>query len=928
MQFASSNVPGRLAALALACLLGVSACSNDSAPSLIASGKEFLAKKEPRKALIQFKSALQKDPQSAEARFLLGQALLDAGDPTSAVVELSKALDQRFDDNQVLPPLARAMLLSGGAKKLSTLYGDMVLSDKAANAALKVWVANAWGVLGDKAKVQTALDAALAAVPDFPAAVVLQARLQASQGQFDEALRMVDQVLAREAANAEAWHLRGELLVNVKKDTKGGEEAFAKALAIEPAFMAAHLALITQRLRASDVPGAKAQADKLRAVLPRHPQTLFVDARLALLDQDLKKARDLTQQLLRIAPENVGVLQLAGAVEGMGGSLVVSETHFSKALQIEPNLPVARRDLARTYLRQGQPLKALRTLEPMLGAAATDAEALALGGEAQLQLGDPRAAEALFLQAAKLSPSDPKLGTALALMKLSRGDAEAAFAQLDGISAGSSDTAADMAIISARLKRKEYDAALRALDAMAKKQPKSATVAELRGFVHTSRKDYAAARQAFEQALVIEPTRFSAVANLASLDLSEGKPDQARKRLEAAVAADNRNHSARMSLASLLLRQGAPLPEVQEILAAGIKASPSEAGPRLQLVELLLLKKQFKEALAAAQEATAALPNDSSLLDALGRAQMLAGDTQQATSTFRKLASVDTKSSRPHVLMADLMNSTGNRDGAIASLRRALEVDPTNDGVQVRLMDMLSASGKPKDALQMARDMQLRNQASAIGYLLEGAIHRRVKAPAAAVDAYRAGLRQAQEKSALAVELHKTLIADKREAEADRFGATWMKEHVKDIGFEYHLATIAILRKDLDRAEVLLTHVLSQRPDAPLALNNLAWVLASRGKPGAVAYAQKAAELLPNRPAVMDTLALALAADKQLPKALEIQKKAIEIAPGDMGLRLNLAKIAIQAGDKALARAELDRLAAQGTKLSYHAEVTRLLKTL
>jgi cellulose synthase operon protein C len=383
-----------------------------------------------------------------------------------------------------------------------------------------------------------------------------------------------------------------------------------------------------------------------------------------------------------------------------------------------------------------------------------------------------------------------------------------------------------------------------------------------------------------------------------------------------------------MALAGLQLRQGAPLQEVRDTLAAGIKAAPSEAGPRLQLIELLIAKKQFKEALAVAQEATAALPNDASLMDALGRAQMLAGDTQQAISTLRKFASVETKSARPHLLMADLMVSTGNREGAVSSLRRALEAEPANEAAQVRLMDMLSTDGRPKDALQMARDMQLHNPKSATGYLLEGAIQRRIKALGPAVDAYRNGIKQALERSALAVELHKTLIADGRAPEAERFATTWTKEHANDIGFEYHLATMAILRRDFDRAETLLTHVISLRPDMALALNNLAWVLASRGKPGAIAYAQKATELLPNRPPLMDTLAMALAADKQLPKALEMQKKAIEIAPGDMGLRLNLAKIAIQAGDKTLARTELERLAAQGSKLAYQAEVQRLLKTL
>ena len=920
---------GRMAAAVLACALVLGACGGDSAPALIAAGKESLAKKDPRTALIQFKSALQKEPDSAEARYLLGQALLDAGDPFSAVVELTKALDQRHDDNQVMPALGRALLMAGGAKKLTTLYGAVTLSDKTANAALKSSVANAWGVLGDKPRAIEALSAAAASVPDYPAVLILQARMKADERQFDAALAMVEQVLARNGAHAEALHLKGEILLHARNDTAGGEAAFTQALAAEPAYIASHLALISLRLRAGDIPGAKAQAAKLHALLPRHPQTLFIDARLALLDKDLKKARELTQQLLRIAPDNIGVLQLAGTVEGMSGQLVVAESHYAKALQLEPGLIGARRSLAKVHLRQGQAVKALATLAPVIdGKQTPDAESLAVAGEAQLQLGDARAAELLFLRAAKLAPEDPKLRTALALMTMSRGDASAAFSQLEAISAQTQDTASDLAIVSARLKRKEYPAALQALDVVARKQPQSATVPELRGSVFVAQRDYAAARQAYEQALALEPSRFSAVYSLATLDVLEGKPEQAQQRLDKVIANDPRNHVARMTLASLQQRQSLPLATIQKTLADGIQAEPTEPAPRLQLIELLLQRKQYKEALSVAQEARAALPNDANVLDAVGRAQSLAGDTQQALSTFRQLASVETRSARAQLRIADLMKSTGNREGAVSALRRALEIEPSNDAAQVRLMDLLITDGKPKDALEMARSMQQRMPAVATGYLLEGAIHQRLKATDAAIAAYRNGIAKAAASSELAVALHKALVLRGSTAEADRFAADWMKQQPSDVQFEYHLATIAILRNELDRAETLLTHVLSLLPNHPMALNNLAWVMATRGKPGALIHAQRAVDLLPNRPALLDTLALALAADKQLPKALEAQRKAIEIAPGDMGLRLNLAKLAIQAGDKALARSELERLSAQGTKLAYHAEVSRLLKTL
>jgi Flp pilus assembly protein TadD len=95
-----------------------------------------------------------------------------------------------------------------------------------------------------------------------------------------------------------------------------------------------------------------------------------------------------------------------------------------------------------------------------------------------------------------------------------------------------------------------------------------------------------------------------------------------------------------------------------------------------------------------------------------------------------------------------------------------------------------------------------------------------------------------------------------------------------------------------------------------------------------VAYARRAVDLMPNQPAMIDTLAMAMAAERQLDGALTLQKQAVELAPDDNGLRLNLARIALQAGDKALARKELERLQALGPTLPYRSEVATLIKAL
>lgn len=927
----SRTLHAGLSMLASALLaITLAACNSSTAPSLLASGKEYVAKKDHKAAALQFKSALQLDPQSAEARFLLGEALLNSGDPTSAVIELSKVLDQKYPAEKVMPTLAKALVLTGEYRKLATLYGELVLEDKLAQASLKSSVATAWGALGDRAKTEAAVAAALAAQPDFGPALILNARVLAGRRDLDGALALVEKTLARDDSFYEAWLLKGEIVALRGNDTKtveAAEAAFRKSLAIEKAYVSAHLALISSRLRQKDLAGAKAQLEQLRALLPTHPTTQFLDAQLALTEQNYPKAREVTQQLLKIAPNHGGVQQLAGVVEALSGSLVVAETHFTKALQIAPSLEFSRRSLAQVQLRMGRPVVALETLRPLIGESSTNARAIALAGESALRLGDAGTAEALFKRAVRLEPDDLRLKTVLALSNLNRGDVGPAFEELERLAANSSETFADQALISARFKRREFDAALAAADALAKKQPRDASVQHLRGRILLATRKFPEARAALEQALKLDPAFFAATADLAAIDLIEKKPGQAQARFEAAIKTDPRNHYALMALADVKQNSGASTEEIKGLLSEAAKAAQNDPAPRLKLIDLYLKKRQFKDALVVAQEAVVAFPNDIAVLDAVGRAQLEAGDIEQSISTFRKLAATDPSSSLAYSRLADVYLASGKRDQAETALRKALEIEPNVAAVQIALVDLLVAKNRKADALAIARQMQQQRPKDRAGYMLEGALHNRLKDPNAAVAAFRNGVAKTED-GTLAGMLHRYLLQQGREAEASQFGVAWTKAHPKDVAFEYHLALANMRKGELEAAQGHLERVVAQFPDNGLARNNLAWVLVSRGQPGGLVHAQKAAELAPTSAAVQDTLAMALAFERRYDEALATQRKAIELAPQDHGLKLGLARIALQAGDKALARTELERLQALGATFPNQAEVTKLFKTL
>lgn len=925
MKILHRTLAPALLALAAAAM---TACSNDDPAALLVSAKEYLAKDDAKAAIIQLKTALQAAPESSEARYLLGKALLASGDATGAAVELRKALDLRHPEEQVVPELARALYVLGDYQRLTEQFGQTVLSDPMAEADLKVTLARTYGGLGRREPARSAAQAALQAVPDYGPANVFMARLQADTGDVDGALAAVNAQIERTPQDAEAWQVKGDLLALGKRDLDGALEAYRQSIKVKPNHVPAHSGAMTVLLAKQDLEGAKQQLAGLQKVLPKHPQTLYFEGNVALLGKDLDRAREISQQLLRLTPDNPRVLQLAGAVEFERRAWVQAETHLAKAVQLAPGLDVARRLLTLTYLQRADSAKALSTLQPLLERANPAASTYTMKAQAHLLAGEMDEAEAAFAQTAKLNPEDARSRTALAISRVVKGEGAEGLAELQSLAASEDSTVADLPLIATLARKKDYAGALAAIDALEKKQPDKPVAANLRGRILLVQGDRAGAVKAFERALEIQPSFFPAAAALAQLALADKRPQDAQAIVDKVLAADPRNSQALIASAALKARAGAQREEIVAMFARAIQQVPADPAPRLALVNYQLANKDVKAALEAAQQAAAALPENPAVLDALGRAQAASGDTNQAVASFNKLAQLLPNSPAPFLRLADVQWAAKNQEAAVQALKRALGIDPDNLQAQRALVDAHIAASKPAEALAVAREIQKRRPKQDVGYLIEGGIEASQRRWEQALAVYRKGLQAVPDSTELATRTHVALTASKQEAEAERHIAAWLKAHPKDAGFQFYLGDLALARRDLPAAEARYREVLKLQPNNGLALNNVAWLMAMAKKPGAVAMAEKAAELLPDRPVIMDTLALALAAEGQPAKGVEVMRKALAIDDKNPLLRLNLAKLLIQSGDKAGARTELDTLAALGDKFPRQKEVGELLKTL
>ena len=893
----------------------------------LASAKAYFEKQDYAAAVIELKSALQKSPDNRELRLLLGRSLLATGDAATAAIELQKALDLGASPNDVQPLLAKALLGQNNLRQVVLQFADVRLDRSDASADLKTTVATAQAALGERERALATTLSALGDSPQHVPATLLQARLKAAGGDIDGGLALVDQVLAGSSTNLAAMLLKGEFQRYSPRKREAAIATYGAAVAAHPNAVMAHVPLITMLLEQGDTAGARTGFEKLKAVQPKHPETVLIEAQLAHVDRNYARTRELTDQLLRIYPDDMRLLLLAGVNELRLNSLTQAEAHLGRLMKAQPAAPQPRHLLAGIYTRTGQPGKALEVLKPLIEGPKTDSTSLTLAGTAWLQLGEPARAETAFAAAAKGNPQATQARTVLALGKVARGNASAGFAELEAVAADDKGLRSNLALVAARMRSNDLPGALKAIDDLEKKQPASPIAQSLRGSVLMQKGDTVGATAAFEKALKIDPLFYSATAGLAGIEFAAGKPEAAQKRFETVLQRDPRNTRALLGLAELKARTGGSKDDVTAAVTAAAKANPGEAGPHVLLVKHLLSHGDTAAALAAAQNGSALLPNSFEVMDALGTAQLAVGQAKQAVITFTKLASLRPDNPEPQLRLAEAHIANKDPGAAKDSLKKVLEIRPGLFAAQRALALIALREDNPQEALRIAQAVQKAQPQQTAGFLLEAEIEFGRNQPDAATVPLRKALALGGG-TEIAIRLHSALEAANRGAEAGRLASTWSKDKPRDAGFRFYQGDKALAGKDYSAAETHYRSVLEIQPNNPLALNNVAWLMAQQKRPGALALAEKANTLLPDQPALMDTLAYLLALENQAPRAVELQKKAMAKSPQDQGLRLTLAKIYLQTGDKAQARIELQTLAKLGDKFGAQAEVTKLMAAL
>ncbi len=912
--------------LALAAALG--ACSRTDPTELVASAKTYLAKGDARAAVIELKNALQSAPDNAEARFLLARALQDTGDAVGAETEARKALQLGYPGDEAYPVLARALLAQGEYRKVITELADRKLGTPEGKAEVLTAIGLARLSLGEKKEASAAIDAALAAKPGDARATIAQAQLAAADNDLQVAMSRVETALAVAPDDVTGLLLKSELELALGK-REDAIKTLEHALRVKPDLLVARLTLVSVLAGAKEADRAAAELEPLKKAMPQDPRVRYAEALILYARGDLAGTKEAVQSVLSAAPEYVPAIYLSGIVNYALGAYGEAEEALRTVVAKAPNNLSARRMLAATYLRGGRVTQAAEVLEPALARAPDDPALLRAAAEVQLSSNNPAKAAELYERANALDKGNAASRVRLAQVRLAAGgDAEQAMRELESIAdANPALAAADLALVSAHLRRRETDQALAAADAFAKKQPSNPLAWNVKGVVYTSKRDFAAARASFDQALKVDPGYVAAAYNLAQLDLVQRNADGARKGYERILAKDPRNEQALLGIATVLAVTHAPTAEIRAALERAINANPSAVRPRIALVNYYGQQRDAKGALAAAQAANNAIPNNPQILDLLGAAQQAAGENNQALDTMARAAKLQPENAQPLLRLAGVQASLKDYDGSIATLKKAIALQPQMPATWLALAGVYIVSKQPDAGIVEARRLQKELPTRAAGYGLEGNLLMSQKKPQDAAKAYREALAR-EPVPILAVSLYSALQAAGRKDQAAAMAQQWQKENPKDVVLLALRGQQALLAKDYKTAVTHLRAAVEVEPNNIVTLNNLAWALNELGDPTAAEYADRAANLAPYAPSVMDTQGWILVAQGKTSRGIELLRMASGLAPQDADIRLHLAKSLLKSGDKAGAKTELEAVAVLTQPSAARTEAQQMLKEL
>jgi len=923
-----------LTVLSLAGLLGLTGCDLFVSPEKrVARAEAALSRGEARAAVVELRAAVNKDPANATAHLVLARALLQLGEPGDAEVALNRAREHGASTESTARLDADIQLaLSRFEALLQRLdEGQLPLQDD----LRALYRGRALLGLSQLAQAKTAFDLATSAsdASTRTAAQIGLAAVHARLGDFDTALKQIDEVLAQSPGEVEARHLRGTIhmsrgqFATAEAEIERALEAGGNSL---PAMKRAELlaTLVEARLGAGKKDDAASAHEELAAFAPGAPITRLLGARLALAKGDYTGGIAELQRLVSAMPDFVPARMLLGAAQASQGNLEQAEAELAAVVQRAPDNIEARKLLARVRLQLDRPDAALTVLSPALEAEENDADLFSLLGAIRFRLGGNEEGIAALERSVAARPDDVVRKLDLAGGYIAARRYDEAIRLLRSLPSGEKGGGLRReALLIGALSASAGPAAARTeLERALRERPDDLELLYLAAAHYRSQREFDRAREYLNRAREVNPSDVRGLAALAGLELAMGNLKAAEDALRQALATGKAGVDIHRALSLIALRRNDRAGAIA-VLEDAQAAYPDSTPIRLDLARAYFAAGDAARARNTIDKLLTSKPGGSAdLFNGVGLVLLEAGHFDEALGRFRDAVDAEPANVGYLLNLARAQLALDRPASAAESLNRALALQPDWVPAVSALVLMQLRAGQVDKAFATVQGARKRNPNVVEFMLLEGDVHMAARQFANAAAAY-AEAQRLKPSAAGAVKLHQA--RDRAgQPKADGPLLAWLGAHPEDVAVRLALSEYYIRSSRLSESARELQTLSQQEPGNVGVLNNLAWVYHELKDARATDLARRAHELAPNNPAVADTYGWILFQTGESGRALPLLEVAARRAARDPEIQYHYAAVLAAMGRKDEARETLRKIFELQREFPARTEAERLMKEL
>lgn len=623
--------------LVILCAAGCTRDPKVRCARFIESGQRYMAKSQYDAAAIQFRRAVQANPNSAEAHYDLASSLSKLGRWSEAYRELQATT--QIEPQHVGAHLASAeILLAARQTQNARQEITSVLAVEPNNFQAHLLLGNSWFADQDFRAALEEFATCERLEPSNPAGYAQTGLVHLRQGIYPDAAAAFTQAIKAAPTFAPAYLYLAQTQV-LQGDQKTATATLEDGVALNPTQVPLYLATADEYLKSGRNQDIGPLFDKLRSQTSNAPDVLVALGDFYFREGDAQHAREILSQALERNPKNDVVMRRLIEVALNQQDWDYAEKLNKTLTAAKPKDPEARLFEARLQFARGAKAKAVETLEQLVH----DSPDLALAhfylGLAYARQGESARAISAFNDTVQKNPDFIWAYVGLGELYAQQGTPKLAldFAS-QALKRNPRFLPARMLEATALIQSGDTPRAIQEFRDLLAHDPKNSAILERLGFALANQKDYKSAEAQFEAALASNPGYAPALVDLATLYAVEKRPEQIEARVQ-----------------------------------LQIQRAPKQSGFYELLGDIQFSKKKFDDAGQSYAQAAQLNANSTIALLGLARTHAAQGKLPEGISDARKLLDLHPDYLVGYIELGQLLEKTGAFDQAGETYRHALD---------------------------------------------------------------------------------------------------------------------------------------------------------------------------------------------------------------------------------------------------------------